>query len=634
MTKKKKLKLGIKQKILIGIAGLLLVVIVGGIIYSNKDKTNYYTIWNAITKNELGTYRFVLDVRTQKAVDGQTNELQDTSLEAAENMESSENTENATSSAITPNDDKDFVEWSNETGTSKTDNTYPNYKVVIEGATSSIEPFTTSFDVTLATSNFNDRLTTVTVMDGKVYIDVEQLQYWLKSSKDEYLIQLGSELPENSKYMIVPESDLRLVSGYAEEVEAEKVYENNSLNYYRRFMSTISSLINAIKNSMGNTGLSSQDDIYSINLTGDDSQKLVSTITGCLKERDGLYDSVIEAQKSQGLLSDAQYQQKKNEKDNFLEATSKVYLKAMTTDLSNCKLQVQGNGRIYEGGKGTTTLEATLATAFTVDDVDYNISITGLRTGNKEDIDKPVGTESGIEQSQVWSTFGDIIEYLNITGVDFSKRIEINPDVIKDNLLDDFVELVNSTSSTSTKVTKLTVKDFIRKYMNYKETDDTTSEDRVNATLVSDFLTSISDITSNLVVEKVVADTSAGDQFLKVDNIANGIRVIADYDVKNSDEKLGVVKVTLINTTGASKKVNLTDFNLQTIISSKYPANSEPMLRDYDNKFNTKKLTKSVTVPKNGFVDETLYFLHNNGLEYMDLWYGNKKLGEIVSRAQ
>ena len=623
----------LKRKIIFGVFAILILVVLIGIFKPKGNKVDYYSIWKSIFSNDLGTYRYVLDVRTQKAEKGKKNELQDSSLSDVQNMESTSDSESATSSAVTATGGKEFVEWTNESGTQDTDWTYPNYKIIIEGATSSVKPFTTQFSVNIATSSFNDKLTTITVKDKKVYVDVEQLQYWLKSSKDSYLIQLSKDLPENSKYLIIPESDLKLTSGYAEEAEANKVYENSALNYHHRLVSVIDSFLYEIQNGMGSTGLSSQDDVYSINLDGDNAQSLISLLGSLVVDRASVYDTVIEDQNSQGLLSKEQYQQKLREKDNFLDATKKLYDKVSTTDLSNCNLRVQGNGRSYTGGSGYANIEATLSTAFTIDGTDYSISLTGLRTGKKEDIKTPVGTSSSIEQSQVWSTFGNMLDYFNITDIDLKKRIEINPDVIKDNLLEDFVQLVNNTSSTSSRISKLNVKDFIKKYMNYKETDESTNDDKINATLVSDFLTSISDITSNLVVEKEVTGTGTSEQFVNVDGTTNGMRVIAKYDTSASNEKLGVVQLTILNMTGKPKTVDLSNFSLQTMISSKYPANSKDMILDYDNKFDVKKLKTKVKVPSKGYATETLYFVHNNGLEYMDLWYGGTKLGEIISRA-
>lgn len=613
-----------KSKVIAGsIVAVLILVIVIVVLLLKRDTTNYYKLWNSIMSNELGTYRFSLDVRTSEHKEGVSVSLGDSTLGNEE-----EETEAKTDWQLKEDNQSS---WTGSDGAKEVMWDYPNYRVVVEGVTTSTEPFTTDFSISLTTENFNETLTNVTIVDDKIYIDIESLQYWLTNSKDEYLINLGKVLPTNSKYMILNSEDLRIVSRYAESFESDEGYESNALNYYRNFVYTFKYIVQLVQDGIGSTGLSKSDDIYSLNLSGKSANKLLGVVKNATVKRGDIYSSIISGKKSNGLLNDTQYIQKVSEKDNFLAATENFY-RGLMTNSSDFDLQVAGTARKYDGGTGGTNIEAELRLAFTVDNTDYDIALTGLRRGKGREIVAPTGSKANVKQEDLFKVIGGILDYLNVSNIELSKQLEVTPDAIVDTLLDKFIIMVNSTDSTNVKLSRLNVDKFIQKYLNYKEDENTLPEDKVNAQLVSDFIESVSSITGNLVLEKEVVKSDELEQFRRVDSHIDNVRVIAEVDDKETNAHLGVFNIILMNEGSNEATIKLRDFSLQTMLGSKYPVNDETILRGYDNTFDTSKLKSDISIPANGFVNVKLYAVFDNGLEYMELWYGDSKLADIVAR--
>ena len=85
-----------------------------------------------------------------------------------------------------------------------------------------------------------------------------------------------------------------------------------------------------------------------------------------------------------------------------------------------------------------------------------------------------------------------------------------------------------------------------------------------------------------------------------------------------------------MNTNGKSVDIDLGDLSLHTLIKSKYPANNKILLSDVDSKFADKDLETKISIGKNEFKKVKLYFACNE-TGYMDLWYNNLNIGEVVA---
>lgn len=631
----KKLGKGAKIGIAVGV-----LVLIGGITFfvTTKDKENYYSVWNRIFSNELGSFRFAIDVRSgehgDKEVVEASKEALNNSTDSKAGLDSSKPIEEQNEEMQeTPIEEEhtELKEWTDADGMSKEGIwTHPNYQLIVEGCTTSADPLTTTMDITMVTENFNDKLTSVTAIDDKVYIDVEQIQYWLKNSKDAYFISLSNLLPESSKYLIMPINAVRFVSGYAEEGEVGKGYEASLMNAYRRFAYAINTGLDMVHNKMGNKGLSGKEGTYSLEYTGKQADKFSNALKGMVTSRSNLYDSLANGMSKKGLLNEDQLKQKVREKDNFLAATDELERNVHTTDYSDMNMQVKGNARTYKGGKGNTNLEATLQATFTVDKVDYSVTISGLRSGNVKEITVPKGSNSNVEQQDVYDTLTGMLGYMDILGIDLKKQLEVTPDTLSYELLESFADMVNGTSATKSKINGLSAQAFIDKYKDYEEDENTTEDDVINAQLVSDFLNSVNAVTDGAKGKE--NDNGTIDRFRTVESNIGDIKVIAKYNDEESNTRLGVLDIVFLNSSDKEQTINLKDLSLQTMLSSKYPINDETTIRDYDNSFKLEDLHAEVKVAPKGYAQEKCYVILNNGLEYMDLFYGDEKLGDIIAR--
>lgn len=639
--KKPKTKLGKGAKIGIAVGT---VALVGGLIAFNvlKDDTNFYSIAKKVVNTDVGTFRFVVDVRT--APHGEEKiELSEKDVEELEN--SDETLEEGTKDEGTISDQKETEHegktwdelvnnkgnvsdtWSSSSGASYSTWEYPNYQLVVEGTTMKNKPLTSVFDVSLVTENINDTLTTVTIVEDNMYVDLEQMKNYLLNSQDSYFIALADDLPENAKNLVVPLDKVKVPMPFSE--DSEKVYETNLLNAYHRFSTAFSYCIDAIENNVGGKGLSKQDDKYSVSLDGNNANKLVNAMKGFVLNRSNMYDNIVNAEAGKGYLNEDQVKQLSKGKDNFLAGTDKFYRDAVTTNLKDANLVVKGTARKYKGGTGIDNFEATVQSSFTVGKIDYVVALSGSRTGQPRDIKVPDGSETDFAQKDFYTLVSDIVEHLDITSMDLGKKLAVSPDTIKADLIDDFVRLVNTTDSTSTKITSKTASAFINKYKDFEETSETTSDDVINAQLVSDFL----DMLQSVLPEGY--ETGKGDeaieQFREVSSeLEDGVKLTANFNSEEANTKLGVIDITIENTTKDDVDVNLEDFSLQTMLSSKYPCNNYTTLRDYDNKFDKEKLESEITVKAGEEVSKKLYVILNNGMEYMELFYGDDKMGELI----
>lgn len=649
---KKKLSKGAKIGIAVGAVALT-----GGIIAFNvlRDDTNFYDIAKKVVNTDVGSFRFVVDVRTSEHGEEKVKlETDDLSQDDVENIkedksdanESSEKQkdEQQTEDDETIADQTDTTEegktwdelvnnkgnvsdtWSSSSGANFGTWEYPNYQLVIEGCTTSTKPLTSIFDVSLVTEDINDKVTTVTIIDDNMYVNLEQMKYYLENSQDSYFIALADELPENAKNMVVPLDEVEIPLAFSE--DGEKVNETDPLNAYHRFSTLFSTGVDTIEAGVGGKGLSKQDDKYSISLSGNSANKLVDTMKSLVLNRSSIYDKMVMSEKNAGYLNDKQLKQLSKGKDNYLAATDEMYRNVVTTDFSKTGLEVQGTARKYQGGTGIANYEAELQANFTLKDTDYTIALSGSRTGQPRDIKVPDGSETKYSQKDFYKLVVDFAEHLNVTSLDLDRKLSITPDTISDDIIKDFVELVNSTDSTSTKITEKTALSFIERYKDYEETSETTPDDIINAQLVSDFIDAVSSVLPDGISSN--SDTEDVEQFREVKSEVEGVELTANYDTELSSSKLGVIDITLKNTSDKDVDLNLENFNLQTMLSSKYPCNNYTTLRDYDNKFDEKLLKSDITVKAGETIDEKLYVVLNNGMEYMELFYNDDKMGEII----
>ena len=637
----KKLPKFLTNKKIVIPCGIVLVIILGLVIKSlfGGGKMNYYDTMASLFTNELGSFSYTFDVRTgekgsliteNKSSATSVDELSSVENADTSTTEATEETNIATQEPETEESKNEFQDW-NKYADVKTGNwQYPNYKIVISGCTTSLEPLTTDFTVSLATANYNDKFTEVVCIDGNYYFDIESMYNWLKSSGDSYLISLTDKMPNGSKWLVVPESEFKIPSRYAEDGEKDLSYCTSLKTMYERFLVALTSTKSTLSNNLGSTGMSSNKDTVSINLAGSDATNILKAFKGITTQSGDWYDSLLATGVEKKLYTEDEYKQAVREKDNVMEALNDLATYLNITDLDSQNLAIQGSARTYTNGKNNATVEGSLAINYSTDTTDYIIQFSGLRSGDAEDIKLPQGSQTKVIDDSYLGSFNSLVDYLNITPIKTSVQLEINPTTISDGVIEKFIDLVNDTGTAGEWITKDNVFKFIEKYASYKETDETTNDDKVNAKLVADLADAMNKIVGGVVVTKEVQAEETVEQYPEVNTQDTGVYTKIKYDAEKSDSQVAVFHVEAINKGDETVTVDTTNFSLRTLLNSVYPSNNETLIRNYDNTFDMSKLVKSVELPSKGWAEFDLYFVISDDTGHMDMYFGDTNLGSAI----
>lgn len=637
----KKLPKFLTNKKIVIPCGVVLVIILGLVIKSlfGGGKMNYYDTMSSLFTNELGSFSYTFDVRTGEKgsliTENKSSATSVDELSSVENADTSttETTEETNIAAQEPETEEsknEFQDW-NKYADVKTGNwQYPNYKIVISGCTTSLEPLTTDFTVSLATVNYNDKFTEVVCIDGNYYFDIESMYNWLKSSGDSYLISLTDKMPNGSKWLVVPESEFKIPSRYAEDGEKDLSYCTSLKTMYERFLVALTSTKSTLSNNLGSTGMSSNKDTVSINLAGSDATNILKAFKGITTQSGDWYDSLLSTGVDKKLYTEDEYKQAVREKDNVMKALSDLATYLNITDLSSQNLAVQGSARTYTNGKNNATVEGSLAVNYSTDTTDYIIQFSGLRSGDADDIKLPQGSQTKAIDDSYLGSFNSLVDYLNITPIKTSVQLEINPTTISDGVIEKFIDLVNDTGTAGEWITKDNVFKFIEKYASYKETDETTNDDKVNAKLVADLADAMNKIVGGVVVTKEVQAEEIVEQYPEVNTQDTGVYTKIKYDSEKSDSQVAVFHVEAINKGDETVTVDTTNFSLRTLLNSVYPSNNETLIHNYDNTFDMSKLVKSVELPSKGWAEFDLYFVISDDTGHMDMYFGDTNLGSAI----
>lgn len=623
------------KKVLFIAIPVVIVSVVAIILFARRDTNNYLTITDKLLSQSTGSFRYVFDVRTDKHTEDFSSSESVSDLADLEQMENDMDVDKVLEEYI--NDNKEFVDWSNKAGVEVVNWDYPKYKLILEGNIVSKEPLEASVTISLATNYFNDTLTDMVIKNGKTYINIEQLRYWLVNSKDQYYKTLGESLPESAKYVVYDDKEFSLYSGYAEGSEVDSSRESDLMNLYNRFL--IVEKVLTSKLSINDSALTKESDIYKLNLTGDTAINLLSSIKSIVANSGSVYDTIITNQQKNSLLDDTQYSQAKNEEDNFVDALSDLNLFLNTVDLSSLDLNVSGSARTYTGGKGSNVYESSLAVQFTANDTDYSIAIQLHKDVATEEIREPLESTVEIDSFNNKNFVEDymfkVLDHLNIFGVSLTNQLENTPATIKEDALSEFIDLVNSINKDKEGFTTLTLDtldSFLSKYKDFVITEGVSDLDSTNAVLVQDFLDEFNDLNITTTGDAVASDSDTTDRFPILLQDSNKFKIYAKLDNETSNTRCVVVNCYILNNTNSELKLKTSDFTLRTLSSSKYPANYQSLLREYDNEFDMSKAPEELTIPAQGYIEVPLYFILSNGVEYMDLWYGETNLGVLSTR--
>lgn len=614
--KSKRAKFQFSKKMLIPVVAVLLLVVVFGVksaFFSNMD---YVKSMQSILATELGSFHYVFSINTGDAGTVLKEDLPAPDISEVESGEGA--------SGDTQNTQKyEFADWDKYADVKSGNWKYPVYQIIVDGRTTSIDPLVTSFTVSIATPYASDLFTEVTCFDGNYYIDIEQMRSWLMNSKDSVLISFSEGFPQGSKYLVIPEAEFKIPSRYAESGERSFSEVQGLTNLYRRFIAHMKSLSSRIADVAGGKCFKGDKTSATMEIGSEQGKKILSDINGLVSRIDSYEASLV----TDELYSDAQKQQFDRERDNILDAFFPVMTKLSSTEDAN--LQMNGYVRKFED-----SVDGNMAIALTLDGVDYDIKFSGVRSTKMDEIVLPSGSQLTLETLEglgnrdiVLDTIWNVLDYFNFTEIKTFSQLEMTPDRITENAIEDFISLVNESGVYEEWLTKYNVYDYLEMYMN---PDQSGATDPVNTKLVADFIKSLNDITGGLVVEKVVEAEEEVEKYPDLSFSEQGIDFTLKYNEELSKTNFIVLDGEAINKDTDGVTVDLTMFSLHTLLSSVYPANNETLILGYDNEFDFESLQTSLDLPAGQWGNFRLYFVISDDGGHMDLFLGDLQKGAVV----
>lgn len=569
----KKLSVEAKKKLSFGVVlAIILVVAFGGmfIAKSKSSKASYTKVLNTIADTRQGSFRYVIDVRTGEG-EVEVPELEVTSEESSE-------TEATTEEVATTEGKHENSEWDNESGTQVDRWIYPNYQIIIEGCTKSVEPLATNYSISITTDYESDVFTNVTVFENKAYIDVEQIGKWLMNSHDSYLQSLNQYITDGAKYYVIDMNSFNIHSRYAEDGEDGAYTEG-----YETLHTCVKALISLISSCDIKEG-----DNGSVTITG-----LDTNLVNFIDSIDNLYDQT-------GF--------KKEYKDNVVDAFSGEKLILDTTD--NMNMSAAGVYRKYETSKGNSAYEANFQTSYELNGVSKNISVQLYKSGDVVDIVMPTGSTTSTPM-ELEKCINSMLDYFNFTDIKLENKLNTTPASVRDDLIENIIKYIGDSTVNRDN------------YMTYLEEHMT--DENIKA-----MFDAINEVTGDLVVtvEKEVEEEV--ERYPEFNYTGDGLSISGQYNEAESSDELIVIDLLILNESDEDTTVDLTGYSLKTHKGNTYPANNTTILRDFDNSFDFTKVVESQDIVGTGYARVKLYFVPSDVPEYLDLWNGDTQIGVVA----
>ena len=517
-------------------------------------------------------------------------------------------------------------DWGNKDNISTGDWKYPNYKISIDGQVKSRDPLLLNFDVSIATEYFNDEFTDVTFIDGKYYINIEQMRYWLVSSQDKYLIDVGNTLPEGSKYLVLNEDEFKFHSRYAEDNEnSEKTGIMTAWGMFRAFENIIYRSVNS---QLGTKGQSKDGDVTNISLVDGDANDVGVAVTNILASKDSYYSSWIADMLNNSIITDEQKEQLLNERDNRMLA-----LDRFTADVNNKNydfpIKLSGSIRNYTDSNASEVNEAVIKTGFELGENAYNINFVLSHAGSISDVMLPEGSQVTIDKMASSTIIEDILsqiaDYFNPFDIQLSNKLAVNIDNLDDNIKDNLVAYLNESGVAGYHITRHNLQEFIDKYANYSEEDE---QGKKASEVLAGYFDMLNGITGGVVRTEIKEQEKEVEMYPVIEYADKKLHITCKYNEKESNTKLCVLDAKFENYGDEDVVIDLTDFSIQTMLSSKFPSNNFVLLHDYDNNITQEDIPVEMTLAPNQFGETKLMFVISED-SYMDLWRGEEKIGIV-----
>ena len=620
---------------------LVMVMILVKVLGGSKSEMNFYDVLTGLFTNEQGSFTYNFEVQT--APKGE----QSTALEAETQESSTEEASTEYVADIATEEESDskynLVGWTGSKDAEVFSWDYPSYHISVTGCTMSVEPLEMQFTVSIKTQYYNNVFTDVVVKDNKYYINVESMRNWLTSSKDSYMVSLGSKLPNGSKYLTFDASDFGIPSRYAEKSEKDLSKTTDIMQMYRRFVSDYKLVLGQVRNSIGDAGLSDSEGKLGLNLSGEDAVKVLGVVKSIAEKQGDFYSARVNNYKSAGLVDDTQYAQMLREKDNVIEAFNDLMIYMNITDLASMNPQISGLAQKYQNASGANVIEVTsLRMKFSGTNRDYLLAFSGRRESSGTTIVVPDGstfTREGMSSPDlVQTTLANLMDYFNVSPVEFGKTLELTPANIVTDARQQFCDMVNSLGYYDKTLTLENWQDFFDKYTNYKVDEKSTDDDIACTKIATDFINDINGVTGGLIKETVIDTAEEGvddiDKYPQTVYESDGLKMIVQVDEATTTPQFIHAKGRIEYSGAENIVINTGDFLVKTLLTSTYPANNEILIRNFDSLWDTSTLVQEMEFTPNTFREFDLYFViasdDTEATKHLDLFYKDEKIGVAI----
>lgn len=611
--------------IVIGVVVLAVVAMIAvKALSGGKKDSSYGDLVESVYGSDLGLFNYTITVETgQKGT-----------LLAADTLPDVPELD-STEEGATDTPDHEFSDWNRFSAEQVTSWQYPCFEVNVNGVTTSVEPYTSHFTISIGTPTYQGVFTEVTAFEGKYYVDIDTMRNWLINSKDSYLVDIGENVPQGTKYLVIPEDSLVLESRYAENSEVKDSGIKGLKNIKARTLMVVNGVLNNVIFSADSSCFTSEDDVAMVTIAGDEGANAVNRWKKVVDSAGDFIGSLANSNKT--LYTEEQYAQTLKERDNILAAFEKTSEYLNTHNASDAKFSFSGLARDYQTANGSKSIEASFSMGYTTDDKDVIIRFSGNRSGGSAQVTMPTGSQitysdfvNGDGEEIFWGILFDVADYFNFTGISTEKQLEITPDNITRNARLEFIDLVNEAGCNSYWLNEHNLDEYLETWMGTNPDDYDDQLDTMNSLMVGDFIDSLNNVTGGLVVEKVIEKEEEIAQFPDLDFTEQGIDFSFKYNTELSTPRMIVLDMECINKNAQAMQVDLGMFSLRTLLGSVYPANNETMLLSEDAAFDVSSLPLTVELPASSWGTAKLYFVISDDSGHMDLFLGNVQKGAVV----
>lgn len=620
--KKKAKKLKAIIPVVVIVILLIVVFIVTGKM-SKQSAINFYSVANEVVnmKNTNFNYTVALS-RVEAGSDEDKEEVEETTEETSEDSTDEDNHEEFKSEESTNTNISD--DWTNSQGVStqgKGDKW--NVQLTITGDTVDKNSYAT---VNLTTGSVKEEpLFTYYYVDGTHYVGVGETKETLKKSGVSELINISQSMPEGVQYITMTDDTFKILTGLNEGngsayITDKKVFVQLVQDFLTLYLDNLKEVTD--KSCLAKERGSEEDQIVvGIDISGDNGTKITTALRNTYANIGHNYDSFLENMVKNKLLTEEQKIGGLSEKDNLVSLVSDNWSKLNNTPVEDLKARKNTlKGTITK--TGSNKYRTNMQFSFIRDGFKYSMSVIGdTKTGGKDTITAPQGTtvdittlENGYETYK--NVYLGVLEYCNIFDTKLEKKLSVDITDISDYALNNLVTILNQRNATTSGWVPLT-RDTLQAYVEANKEDPTVVE-LCNQLGVLSLANNVTVKTTNLPQFGTLVAKSSDVQFItKVDEKA-----------EDMDKKLEVT-ITAVNKGDKEVSIVPTDFSLKDAEGNKISANNVEQMTELYGGFDTSVFVPEYIVPVGGYIDGRLYFVTPKPNVKYDLYYKDKKLGNI-----